>query len=65
MPRQLAWEKAEQEELKLFRENLQQRLETLEQPGSLECHDIHCNTKTATTGTHVFFKKAFAVDLRG
>ena len=42
MPRQLAWEKAEKEELRLYRENLQQRLEALEQPGSLECKDIHC-----------------------
>ena len=41
-PRQLAWEKAENEELRLYKENLQQRLESLEQPSALECHDVHC-----------------------
>ena len=42
VPRQIAWEKAEKEELRVYREHLQQRLEELTQPDTLECHDVHC-----------------------
>jgi len=42
MPRQLAWEKVEKEELRAYQQDLQQRLEHLEPPGTLECKDVHC-----------------------
>ena len=42
VPRRIAWEKAEEEELRAYRENLQGRLEELGQPDTLDCHDVHC-----------------------
>ena len=42
VPRRIAWEKAEKEDLRKYNDNLQRRLEELQQPDTLECHDVHC-----------------------
>ena len=48
MPRQLAWGKAEDEELRRYRENLQERLEALQHPDTLECTDVECKNHLHT-----------------
>ena len=42
MPRRLAWEKAESEQLREYKVVLQRRLEELEGPESLVCEDTRC-----------------------
>ena len=42
VPRRLAWDKAEKEELSKYKAELQRRLEQLEEPNCVHCKDVKC-----------------------